>query len=54
MLQPSEKNDRTFPGAIALLAISIARFMVDIHLSYRFTALCSHFQTQLEIKFVQI
>lgn len=40
--------------AIALLAISIARFTVDIHVSYRFTALFSHFQTQPEIKFVQI
>ena len=31
----NRKNDRTSPRAIALLAISIARFMVDIHLSYR-------------------
>jgi hypothetical protein len=29
------KKRRTSPRAIALLAISIARFMVDIHLSYR-------------------
>jgi len=54
-LQKSRSLDGTrYDCAIALLAISIARFMVDIHLSYRFTALCSHFQTQLEIKFVQI
>jgi hypothetical protein len=48
------KKRSHFNCAIALLAISITRFMVDIHLSYRFTTLFSHFQTQLEIKFVKI